>query len=86
MLSWTSRTTLLYDGGTQMKKRTQLLAMFLAGAVMMAPANVFADETETETATEVATEAASEDATETGSEVATEAASEDVVSGLFLFV
>ena len=62
MLSWTSRTTLLYDGGTQMKKRTQLLAMFLAGAVMMAPANVFADETETETATEVATEAASEDA------------------------
>ena len=61
-----------------MKKRTQLLAMFLAGAVMMAPANVFADETETETATEVATEAASEDATETGTEVATEAASEDV--------
>lgn len=41
-----------------MKKRTQLLAMFLAGAMMMASTSVFAAETETQSETQ--TEAASE--------------------------
>ena len=39
-----------------MKKRTRWIAMLLTGAMMMAPMNVFATETETEAQTEAQTE------------------------------
>ena len=40
-----------------MKKRTRWIAMLLTGAMLMAPMNVFAAETETEAQTEAQTEA-----------------------------
>ena len=57
-LSWTSgQYYFMCYGGTQMKKRTRWIAMLLTGAMLMAPMNVFAAETETEAQTEAQTEA-----------------------------